>query len=99
MVRQAELLIDVGPQDHRRYFRLPTTELPRAFPRAAFPSPLAVEPMPSGYRVNDTNGKVLAHVHGQPDGVFPLGQPPYAAAPHCSNADAVYGPIVILTKV
>jgi hypothetical protein len=27
-----------------------------------------VEPMPSGYRVIDANGVVLAHVYGQPDG-------------------------------
>src|SRR5262245_60714067 len=34
------------------------------FPRR-FPRPWSVEPMPSGYRVIDANGIVLAHVYGQ----------------------------------
>jgi hypothetical protein len=29
-----------------------------------------VDPMPSGYRVIDNNGMVLAHVYGQPDGTI-----------------------------
>src|SRR5262245_39986973 len=35
-----------------------------------FPKPWTVEPMPSGYRVIDANGVVLAHVFGQPDGAI-----------------------------
>jgi hypothetical protein len=36
-------------------------------PQRRFPKPWTVEPMPSGYRVLDANGVVLAHVYGQPD--------------------------------
>ena len=35
-----------------------------------FPKPWSVEPIPSGYRVIDANGVVLAHVYGQPDGAI-----------------------------
>jgi hypothetical protein len=37
-------------------------------PTRRFPKPWTVEPMPSGYRVVDANGVVLAYVYGQPDG-------------------------------
>ena len=37
-------------------------------PSRRFPKPWTVELMPSGYRVIDANGIVLAHVYGQPDG-------------------------------
>jgi hypothetical protein len=36
-------------------------------PSCLFPKPWSVEPMPSGYRVLDASGIVLAHVCGQPD--------------------------------
>jgi hypothetical protein len=39
-------------------------------PSRRFPKPWSVEPMPSGYRVVDANGVVLAHVYGQPDGAI-----------------------------
>jgi hypothetical protein len=39
-------------------------------PSRRFPKPWTVEPMPSGYRVIDANGIVLAHVYGQPDGAI-----------------------------
>jgi hypothetical protein len=39
-------------------------------PSRRFPKPWSVEPMPSGYRIFDANGIVLAHVYGQPDGVI-----------------------------
>jgi hypothetical protein len=39
-------------------------------PLRRFPKPWSVEPMPSGYRVIDANGIVLAHVYGQPDGAI-----------------------------
>jgi hypothetical protein len=42
--------------------------LASAMPSRRFPKPWTVEPMPSGYRVIDANGIVLAHVYGQPDG-------------------------------
>ena len=35
-----------------------------------FPRPWTVEPIPSGYRVIDANGVVLAHVYGQPEGAI-----------------------------
>src|SRR4051794_39535725 len=35
-----------------------------------FPKPWTVELIPSGYRVIDANGIVLAHVYGQPDGAI-----------------------------
>ena len=44
--------------------------LPSAMPSRRFPKPWTVEPMPSGYRVIDANGVVLAHVYGQPDGAI-----------------------------
>ena len=39
-------------------------------PSRRFPKPWTVEPIPSGYRVIDANGVVLAHVYGQPDGAI-----------------------------
>ena len=36
-------------------------------PSRRFPKPWTVEPVPSGYRVIDANGIVLAHVYGQPN--------------------------------
>jgi hypothetical protein len=39
-------------------------------PSPCFPKPWTVQPMPSEYRVIDTNGIVLAHVYGQPDGAI-----------------------------
>ena len=39
-------------------------------PSRRFPKPWTVEPIPSGYRVIDANGIVLAHVYGQPDGAI-----------------------------
>jgi hypothetical protein len=37
-------------------------------PSRRFPKPWSVEPMPSGYRVIDANGVVLAHVYDRDDG-------------------------------
>jgi hypothetical protein len=45
---------------------------PRPCLRAAFPSLWTVEPMPSGYRVIDANGIVLAHVYGQLEGAIAI---------------------------
>ena len=39
-------------------------------PPRRFPKPWTVEQMPSGYRVIDANGIVLATVYGQPDGAI-----------------------------
>jgi hypothetical protein len=39
-------------------------------PSRRFPKPWTVQSMPSGYRVIDANGIVLAHVYGQPDGAI-----------------------------
>jgi hypothetical protein len=39
-------------------------------PPRRFPKPWSVELMPTGYRVIDANGVVLAHVYGQPDGAI-----------------------------
>ena len=39
-------------------------------PTRRFPKPWTVEPIPSGYRVIDANGIVLAHVYGQPNGAI-----------------------------
>jgi hypothetical protein len=39
-------------------------------PSRRFPKPWSVELMPSGYRVIDANGVVLAHVYSQPDGAI-----------------------------
>src|SRR5262245_31877149 len=39
-------------------------------PSRRFPKPWTVQSMPSGYRVIDANGLVLAHVYGQPDGAI-----------------------------
>ena len=39
-------------------------------PLRRFPKPWTVEPIPSGYRVIDANGIVLAHVYGQPEGAI-----------------------------
>jgi hypothetical protein len=39
-------------------------------PSRRFPKPWTVEQMPSGYRVIDGDGVVLAHVYGQPDGAI-----------------------------
>jgi hypothetical protein len=36
-------------------------------PSRRIPKPWSVEPMPSGYRVIDANGIILAHVYGRPD--------------------------------
>ena len=44
--------------------------LPSVMPSRRFPKPWMVEPIPSGYRVIDANGVVLAHVYGQPDGAI-----------------------------
>jgi hypothetical protein len=41
-----------------------------AMPSRRFPKPWTVEPIPSGYRIIDPNGIVLAHVYGQPDGAI-----------------------------
>jgi len=43
-------------------------------PLRRFSKPWSVEPMPSGYRVFDANGIVLAQVYGQPDGAIHLRQ-------------------------
>jgi len=45
---------------------------PRAMPPRRFPKPWTVEPMPSGYRVIDANGIVLAQVYGHPDGAIAI---------------------------
>jgi hypothetical protein len=45
-------------------------------PSRRFPKPWSVEPMPSGYRVIDANGVVLAHVYGQPDGAIAASDKP-----------------------
>jgi len=39
-------------------------------PSRRFTKPWSVEQMPTGYRVIDSNGIVLAHVYGQPDGAI-----------------------------
>jgi hypothetical protein len=39
-------------------------------PSRSFPKPWSVKPIPSGYRVIDANGIVLAHVYGQPNGAI-----------------------------
>jgi hypothetical protein len=39
-------------------------------PQRRFPKPWTVETIPSGYRIVDANGIVLAHVYGQPDGAI-----------------------------
>jgi hypothetical protein len=39
-------------------------------PTRRFPKPWTVEPIPSGYRVIDANGIVLAHVYGQLNGAI-----------------------------
>jgi hypothetical protein len=41
-------------------------------PSRRFPKPWTVESIPSGYRVIDANGMVLAHVYGQPDGAIAI---------------------------
>src|SRR5262249_26429781 len=41
-------------------------------PSRRFPKPWTVESMPSGYRVIDANGIVLAHVYGQPEGAIAI---------------------------
>ena len=43
-------------------------------PMRRFPKPWMVEPVPSGYRVIDANGIVLAHVYGQPDGAIAVSE-------------------------
>src|SRR5262245_13601366 len=43
---------------------LPCLGYPRPCLRRAFPKPWTVEPMPSGYRVLDANGIVLANGYG-----------------------------------
>jgi hypothetical protein len=50
------------------HFRQSTTQLPSAMPSRLFPKPWTDESIPSGCRVIDENGVVLAHVYGQPDG-------------------------------
>jgi hypothetical protein len=52
------------------YFRLPPTELPSGMRSRQFPKPWSVEPIPSGYRVLDANGIVLAHVYAEPEGTI-----------------------------
>jgi hypothetical protein len=41
-------------------------------PSRRFPKRWTVESIPSGYRVIDANGIVLAHVYGQPNGAIAL---------------------------
>src|SRR5262249_44400938 len=53
-----------------RVFRRLPTQLPSDIPCGRFPKPGTVESIPSGYRVIDANGIVLAHVYGQPDGAI-----------------------------
>jgi hypothetical protein len=43
-------------------------------PMRRFPKPWMVEPVPSGYRIIDANGIVLAHVYGQPDGAIAVSE-------------------------
>jgi hypothetical protein len=43
-------------------------------PTRRFPKPWTAEPIPSGYRVLDANGIVLAHVYGQPDGALAISE-------------------------
>jgi hypothetical protein len=43
-------------------------------PSRRFPKPWTVEPMPSGYRIIDGNGIVLAYVYGQPDGAIAVSE-------------------------
>jgi hypothetical protein len=53
-------------------FRSANYRATSGMPSPCFPKPWTVQPMPSEYRVIDTNGIVLAHVYGQPDGRLPF---------------------------
>jgi hypothetical protein len=61
---------------------------PAAMPSRRFPKPWSVESTPSGYRVGDANGIVLAHVYGEPERAIGQSDARLTSEEPCRNLQA-----------